>query len=250
MPTAAPTLVELLKAGTHFGHRKGKWHPKMAPYIFAERSGVHIIDLEKTQSQLAAACDFVRSLVERGGTIVFVGTKRQVNPVIRSEAMRCGMPYVDSRWLGGTITNFAVIRRVIERYLSLKSQEAKGELSKYTKKEQVEIRRDIERMEKLVGGIQTLERIPEALFVVDVKHERTAVHEALRKGIPIVAMADTNANPSGILHVIPANDDASRSVALVTTMIAEAVLEGKQAAEAEAVAKAAAAQAAAEVKTT
>ncbi len=238
MSIPIPTLLELLKTSAHFGHRKGKWHPKMAPYIFSERSGVHIINLEKTQHQLAAACAYVRELVARGGKIVFVGTKRQVSPIILREAERVGMPYVHTRWLGGTITNFPVIRRVIDRYLTLKSQEQKGELQKYTKKEQVELRRDIARMEAMVGGIQSLERIPGALYVVDVKHERTAVREALRKGIPIVALADTNANPTGISYVIPGNDDASRSVAMVTKLIADAVLEGVAAAKAAAEAKA------------
>lgn len=232
-----PTLVEFLKAGSHFGHRVGKWHPKMAPYIYTSRNGVHIINIEKTRDMLAAALAFVRALAARGGKIIFVGTKRQASLVIRREAERAGMPFVDTRWLGGTITNFEVIARVIEKYLSLQSQDAKGELGKYTKKEQVEIHRDIARMEGMVGGIQTLKSVPDALFVVDVKHERTAVREALAKKIPIVAISDTNTNPTGIAYPIPANDDALKSIEMITKLVADAVLEGQTEAKEEAASK-------------
>jgi small subunit ribosomal protein S2 len=191
---------------------------------------------------LADALAFVRALAARGGKIIFVGTKRQASLVIRREAERVGMPFVDTRWLGGTITNFEVIARVIEKYLTLKSQDAKGELGKYTKKEQVEIHRDITRMEGMVGGIQTLKSVPDALFVVDVKHERTAVREALAKKIPIVAVSDTNTNPTGIAYPIPANDDALKSIEMITKLVADAVLEGKAAAK-EAAAAASAAHA-------
>jgi small subunit ribosomal protein S2 len=226
-----PTLLELLKAGVHFGHRKGKRHPKMEPYIFAERNDIHIIDLEKTRKALARALEFVRDLSARGGIIVFVGTKRQVGRLVRQHAERAGCPFVGTRWLGGTITNFGIIHKVIDKFLTLKTQEEKGELGKYTKKEQLEIHRDIERMEGMVGGIRTLTRVPDALYIVDPKHERTAVREAKRKGVPVVALCDTNANIEGIRYVIPANDDATKSIELITALVADAVLEGKAAAK-------------------
>ena len=226
MPTI-PSLEDMLQAGVHFGHQTSRWHPKMAPYLFGSRSGVHIIDLETTQKKLAEALDFVKSVVARGGQVLFVGCKRQAKDLVREAAVSAGMPFVTERWLGGTLTNFAQIKKSIKRLKTLKEQQEKGELRKYTKKEQLLIAREIMEMEEKLGGIADMEKLPEAMFVVDVRHEKTAVEEARETGTKIVALCDSNVNPEFVQYVIPANDDAVKGIALMTRLVAEAVKEGK-----------------------
>lgn len=221
-----PTLVEMLQAGVHFGHQTSRWHPKMKNFIFGSRGGIHIVDLEKTQEMLPEALAFVKSIAARGGNVLFVGTKRQAQPIVEKYAKACGMPHVTRRWLGGTLTNFAQIKHTLKRLRMLKDQREKGELKKYTKKEQIILDREIDEMEHKVGGIQMLERPPEAIFVVDIRTEKTAVDEANSTGTKVVAICDTNVNPSGVHYVIPANDDAVKSIDLITRLVSEAVLEG------------------------
>lgn len=233
-----PTLLEMLKAGVHFGHQSSRWHPKMAPFIYGERSGVHIIDIEKTQTQIEKAMTFVTETAARGGSIVFVGTKRQAQPIVEAFAKEAGMPYINTRWLGGTLTNFAQIQKLIRHYLDLKDKMAKGELKKYTKLEQLQFSREIEELDEKIGGLSTLTKLPDALFILDARHEKTAVREATTMGVTMVALVDSNVNPRGIRYVIPGNDDAIGSLEMVTKLIAEAVKEGK--ARAFATAKAAA----------
>lgn len=222
-----PSLKDMLEAGMHFGHQKSHWHPKMAEYIFGERSRVHIIDLEKTQAQLEQTLNFIKGIVERGGVVLFVATKKQAQPIVKAAAESCGMPYVTERWLGGTLTNYPQIKQTLRRLRTLKEQREKGELKKYTKKEQLMLDREIEEKEHLVGGIQYMERVPEAVFVVDVRHEKTAVAEASKVGAKVIGLCDTNSNPTLIDYVIPANDDAVKSIKLVTALISEVILEGK-----------------------
>ena len=226
MIKSVPELVELLKAGVHFGHKTSRWHPKMAPFIFGARAGVHIIDLEKTQEQLVSALNFVRNLGKEGKTILFVGTKKQASPFIKSEAMAVGVPYVENRWLGGSITNWPEIYKLIKKYLDLRGKQERKELGKYTKKEQLEFQKDIERMRQLVEGMATLTRLPDALFLVDLKYEDTALREANQKGIPIVALCDTNVNPDKVQYPIPGNDDALKAIELIVKLVAQAYKEG------------------------
>lgn len=223
-----PELLTMLQSGVHFGHQLGKRHPKMEPYIFMEKSGFHIINLEKTQELLEEALAFVKKIVTNGGTILFLGTKKQAQPIIAKYAKECNMPYITERWLGGTVTNFAEISRVIRRYSDLKKKKSSGQLEKYTKKEQLDFDREIEKLDKIVGGIESLTRIPDAIFVCDVRKEKTAVSEAVKKNIPVVAMCDTNVNPTNVTYVIPANDDAVKSIELITGLICQAVLEGQK----------------------
>ncbi len=218
--------MELLSAGVHFGHRKSKWYPKMKPYIFSERNGVHIIDLEKTQTKLDEALKYVTELVANKKTIVFVGTKKQAQQMIADAALSCKMPYVNQRWLGGTMTNFAIVMKLIQKYKSLKRKKESGELEKYTKKERLEFDREIARLEKLVGGISVLEKMPDAIFVTDMKKEKTAITEARKRELPIVALCDSNVNPDLATYPIPANDDATKSLHLMINLMAEAVNEG------------------------
>ena len=221
-----PDLLTMLKSGVHFGHQKGKRHPKMEPYIFTEKSGFHIINLEKTQEKLEEALEFTKKIVSNGGTILFLGTKKQAQPIVTKYAKEVGMPYIIERWLGGTFTNFAEVSRLVKKFTELKKKKSSGQLDKYTKKEQLEFDREIEKLDKMVGGVESLSRIPDAIFVIDVKKEKTAVSEAVKKNIPIIAMCDTNVNPQKIDYVIPANDDAVKSIELITGLIAEAVKEG------------------------
>ena len=222
-----PTLLELLQAGVHFGHQKGRWHPKMKDFIFTERGGVHIIDLEKTVERLQIATDFIKETAQRGGVILFVGTKRQGQKIIEKYALACGMPYISERWIGGLFTNFSNVNKLIKKYKELTEKKESGALEKYTKKEQVEFNKEIEKLKKLVGGLAELKKIPEAIFVLDVKKEKTAVAEARKRKIPIVAFCDTNINPDLIDYPIPANDDAVKSIEIIVGLIAEAVNEGK-----------------------
>lgn len=221
------SLTDMLKAGMHFGHSTSRWHPKMAPYIFGVRSGVHIIDLEKTQELLDRALEQVKAVCSRGGVILFVGTKNQIKPIVKKYAEACGMPYVTERWLGGTLTNFRQIKESLKRFKSLKDQREKGELRKYTKKEQLMIQWEIEDMEKRLGGIENMTKVPDALFVIDVRTERTAVREAQVIGTQVIAVCDTNVNPLGVRYLIPANDDSVKTVELLCQVVSEAVKDGK-----------------------
>ncbi len=221
------TMKALLESGVHFGHRTNKWNPKMRSYIFTERNGIHIIDLQQTVKLLDEAYDFVRDRVSEGGTILFVGTKRQAQDTVREEAERCGMPYVNERWLGGTITNWFTIQKRIFELERLERMRDSGEIELLTKKEGLMIERDIARLEKRLSGIRTMKRLPDILFVVDVSREDTAVHEANLKEIPVIAMVDTNCDPKNVDYVIPSNDDAIRAIKLLVGKMADAVMEGK-----------------------
>ncbi|MFA6321911.1 MAG: 30S ribosomal protein S2 [Candidatus Buchananbacteria bacterium] len=221
-----PDLMTLLKAGSHFGHKLSKRHPKMEPYIFMNKGGFHIINLEQTQIKLQEALDFAKKVVSNGGTILFLGTKKQAQPIVVKYAKECGMPYVTERWLGGTFTNFGEISRMIRKLTDLKKKKALGQLEKYTKKEQLEFNKTIEKLDRMVGGIENMSKIPDAVFVVDIKKEKTAVAESLKKNISLIAMVDTNINPEIINYPIPANDDAVKSIEIVTSLMAEAVKEG------------------------
>ena len=207
-----PDLLTMLKSGVHFGHKLSKRHPKMEPFIFTSKNGFHIINIEETQTRLQAALAFVEKVVLNGGTILFLGTKKQAQPIIRKYAEACGMPFVVERWLGGTFTNFAAISKLTKKYRSLKEQKARGDLEKYTKKERLDFDREIQKLEKVVGGIAEMNRVPEAIFVCDIKKEKTAVREAIRKNVPIVALCDTNTNPDLVTYPIPSNDDAIKSI--------------------------------------
>lgn len=222
-----PSLMEMLKAGVHFGHRTSRWHPNMEPYIFGERSGVHIVDLEKTQKKMEEAGEFVKNLGMEGRTLLFVGTKKQAQELIQKKAEECEMPYVLERWIGGTITNFHTIRKRVQHYIDLVGKRDSGELEKYTKKERHEFGKEIEDLRRKIGGLVKLEKMPDAVFIMDIKTEKTALREALRKKIPVVAVCDTNVNPEGIKYVIPANDDALKSVGMMIEFIAESFKEGK-----------------------
>lgn len=226
MPTT-PTLIEMMKAGMHFGHSTSRWHPKMGKFIFGSRQGVHIINLERTQHYLSDALETIKGVAARGGVILFVGTKLQAKASVQKYAEACGMPYVIHRWLGGTLTNFNQMKQTLKRLKTLKDQRDKGELRKYTKKEQLFISRDIEDMEKKFGGIENLTRPPDVLFIIDIKTEKTALQEAATTSIPVIALCDTNVNPKGVTKVIPGNDDALKSIELVCKLACEAVKDGK-----------------------
>jgi len=223
----ATTIKQLLEAGAHFGHQTGRWHPRMKNYIFTKRNGIHIIDLEKTAAKLDEACNFVRQVVMDGGTILFVGTKKQAQESIAEEAKRCGMPYVDQRWLGGMLTNFATIQARIDYLVRLEDQQSRGEFGRLSKKEVLKLGEQIEKLNKQMGGIKEMTSLPNALFIVDPIKEKIALAEAKRMGIPVVAIVDTNCNPDEIDLPIPANDDAIRAIRLICSKIADAVLEGK-----------------------
>ncbi|MBV7336588.1 30S ribosomal protein S2 [Chloroflexi bacterium TSY] len=220
------TMKQLLEAGVHFGHRTRRWNPKMRPYIFTERSGIHIIDLQQTMLRLQEYYEMVRSLTAEGGTILFVGTKRQAQATIRQEAERCGTPYVNIRWLGGTLTNWATIKQRINYLLQLERRWDAGEFNNLIKKEQLLITREIEKLNRRIGGLKTMTKPPDMLFIVDVHSEDLAVREASKLEIPILAMVDTNSNPDPVRYIIPSNDDAIRAVKVVVSVIADAVEEG------------------------
>jgi small subunit ribosomal protein S2 len=221
------SLKELLEAGCHFGHQSSRWNPKMKPYIFTARDGIHVFDLAKTKEGLEAACAFAKATVADGGKIIFVGTKRQAKEVIKEVAQSVGMPYVSERWLGGTFTNWEQIKGRIERLKDLKEKREKGEFKGFTKKERLLIDREISRLEKFFGGIEALEELPEAIFVVDTKREMAAVKEAKKRGIKVIGLVDTNSDPDLVDYVIPANDDATKSIELVVRQIGEAIKEKK-----------------------
>lgn len=223
-----PDVVEMLKAGLHFGHRTSKWHPKMGKYIFTSRNGIHIIDLMKTAEGLEKSLAFVKDTISKGGTVLFLGTKPQVKDLVKKSAIKAGAPYIVERWLGGTMTNFSIISRGIKKYTSLKTQKEKGEWEKYAKKERLEMDKDLERMEKKYGGLATLTKIPDAILVIDAKTENTALAEAKTKKIITIALCDTNVNPEGIKYVIPGNDNSVKGVELILDLMTEAVIEGRE----------------------
>lgn len=225
---AVVSMKQLLEAGVHFGHQTRRWNPKMAEYIFTERNGIYIIDLQKTVKKLNEAYMFVRDLAAEGGEILFVGTKKQAQDAIKEEAVKCSMPYVNARWLGGMLTNFRTIRRRIDRLNQLRKMEEDGTFELLPKKEVIKLRLEIEKLEKFLGGIQEMKKIPSAMFIVDPRKERIAVSEAKKLGIPIVAIVDTNCDPDEIDVVIPGNDDAIRAVKLIAGAMAAAVIEGRQ----------------------
>lgn len=222
------TLLDMLQAGVHFGHQPSRRHPKMEPYLYATRGGVSIINLEKTKAGLTQASAFLRETVATGGTILFVGTKRQAREVVLRAAQNAGMPFVVDRWIGGLFTNFSHVRQLIHKLATLKEQRAAGQLAKYTKKEQLEFEREIERLDKLVGGLGALDRLPSTIVVVDVKHEKTSIREAQLMHVPIVALCDSNVNPAGIDYIIPANDDATKSITFITNILVEAIAQGRE----------------------
>ena len=225
---AVVSMKQLLEAGVHFGHHTRRWNPKMAEYIFTERNGVYIIDLQKTVKKIEEAYDFVRQLAEDGETVLFVGTKKQAQDSIREEAERVGMYYVNARWLGGMLTNFTTIKTRIDRLAQLRKMEEDGTFDLLPKKEVIKLNLEIERLEKYLGGIKDMKKLPGALFIVDPRKERNAVAEARKLNIPIVAIVDTNSDPDEIYYPIPDKDDAIRGVRLISSTIANAILEGKQ----------------------
>ncbi len=222
------SMKQLLEAGVHFGHQTRRWNPKMAEYIFTERNGIYIIDLQKTVKKLEEAYMFVRQIAENGDEILFVGTKKQAMDSVKEEAERCGMPYVNARWLGGMLTNFSTIKLRIRRLAQLKAMEENGTFELLPKKEVAKLKLQIEKLEKFLGGITEMKKMPAAMFIVDPRKERIAVSEAKKLGIPIVAIVDTNCDPDEIDYVIPGNDDAIRAVKLIAGAMADAVLEGRQ----------------------
>ncbi|MGA8891960.1 MAG: 30S ribosomal protein S2 [Anaeromyxobacteraceae bacterium] len=224
---SAITMKQLLEAGVHFGHQTKRWNPKMKPYIFGARNGIYIIDLQKTVGLARSAFRFVSDVVAKGGTVLFVGTKKQAQDAIREEASRSGMFYVTNRWLGGTLTNFKTVKTGIDRLKTIEKMKADGTYERLPKKEVASLEREREKLEKNLGGIKDLARLPAALFVIDTKKEYIAIHEANRLGIPVVAVVDTNCDPEGIDFTIPGNDDAIRSIRLFTSKVAEACIEGK-----------------------
>lgn len=225
--TKIPAVLELLKAGAHFGHQSSRWHPKMEPYIFGVRNGIHVIDLDKTVKQLEKVQDFINQIVSNGGTILFLGTKKQVQKTIKEEATRCNMPYLTHKWIGGFLTNFPVVIKLTKKYNDLVKKRDSGEFKKYTKKEQLDFSREIDKLEQAVFGVKDLEKIPDAIFVWDVKKEKTAIKESKVKKVPIIGICDTNTNPTGIDYVIPCNDDASKAIELIIKYIADCVLAAK-----------------------
>ena len=222
----AVSMKALLESGVHFGHRTNKWNPRMRPYIFTERNGIHIIDLQQTVKLLDEAFNKVRDTIAAGGTILFVGTKRQAQETIQEEADRCGMPYVNQRWLGGTLTNWVTIQQRLVELVRLEKMNDTGEINLLTKKEGLLINREVVRLNSRLSGLRNMKRLPDLVFVVDIEREATAVHEAFVKEIPVVAMVDTNCDPGKIDYVIPANDDAIRAIKLLVGRMADAVIEG------------------------
>jgi len=221
------TMRQMLEAGVHFGHQTRFWNPKMAPYIFGHRNKIHIVNLEKTLAMYQEAMKFVKKLSSNKGTILFVGTKRQAREIIKEEALRCGAPYVDHRWLGGMLTNFKTVKQSIKRLKEMEAMLQDGSLEKLPKKEALGIQRELVKFERSLGGIKELNGVPDALFIIDVGYQKGAVVEANKLGIPIIGVVDTNHSPEGITHVIPGNDDSSRAIRLYARGVADAILEGR-----------------------
>ncbi len=225
---AVITMKQLLESGVHFGHQTRRWNPKMAPYIFTERNGIYIIDLQKTVRKVEEMYHYVKNLAQDGGTVLIVGTKKQAQETVRIEASRCGMPYVNERWLGGMLTNFKTIKSRVDRLQKLEEMETDGSFYVLPKKEVLELRKEKERLYRFLGGIRNMRKIPDAVFIIDPRKERIAVAEARKLGIPIIAIVDTNCDPDEIDLVIPGNDDAIRAVRLLTGKLADAVIEGRE----------------------
>lgn len=221
------TIREMLDAGVHFGHRTRHWDPKMEPYIYGSRDKVHIINLEKTLVLFKDALNYLGGIAARRGKILFVGTKRAATSIIKEEALRCGMPYVDNRWLGGMLTNYRTVRQSIKRLKDLEIMLAEGNVERLIKKEALELRRELNKLERSLGGIKDMNGLPDVLFVIDIGHEKIAVTEAKKIGIPVVAVVDTNHNPAGISHIIPGNDDAIRAIELYVKQVADTIIEAK-----------------------
>lgn len=221
-------MKEMLESGMHFGHQTQRWNPKMKPYIYGARSKIYIINLDKTLPLFNAACDYMVNAVAKGGTVMFVGTKRQAQEIIQEEAERCGMFYVTNRWLGGMLTNFQTIRKSIDRLKKIKAMQEDGTIDQYKKKEKLLMEKQAIKLERNLGGIENMKELPSVMFVVDPKRENIAIVEANRLGIPVVAIADTNCDPDGIAYPIPGNDDAIKAIQLVTSRLADAVLAGKE----------------------
>jgi small subunit ribosomal protein S2 len=237
-------LADLLAAGAHFGHLTRRWNPKMKPYIFMEKNGIHVIDLKKTQELLEDALNAVSNIVSEGKRILFVGTKKQAKEIVQEEAKRCNADYATERWLGGMLTNFTTIRKSVKRLNNIEKMETDGTFDKITKKEVLRLTREKEKLQKVLDGIVDMTRLPGAIYVVDIKKEAIAVKEASRLGVPIVAIVDTNCDPDPITYPIPANDDAIKSIQLITKLVADAVIEGRQRAKATELEEAMAASAA------
>ena len=232
---AVVSMKQLLEAGVHFGHQTRRWNPKMAEYIYVERNGIYIIDLQKTVKKLEEAYDFVRTLSENGQSILFVGTKKQAQEAVKEEAERVGMYYVNARWLGGMLTNFKTMRTRVERLAQLKKMQEDGTFDMLPKKEVMKLMGDMEKLEKYLGGVKDMKKLPGALFVIDPRKEHNAIAEARKLHIPIVAIVDTNCDPDEVDYVIPGNDDAIRAIRLISQTMANAVLEGRQGEDAETV---------------
>jgi small subunit ribosomal protein S2 len=226
--TQIPSMMDMLKAGMHFGHQKSRWHPKMKPYIFGVRNGVHILNLERTVEELQKALDYTKGLAASGKVVLFVGTKRQAQSVVKAAAESCGMPFLTERWIGGLLTNFDETKQRIKKYKNLKQQIASGEIEKYTKKEQSDLVKLVAKMDKYLAGLTSLERMPDAMFVIDMRVCKTAVNEALRTNVPIIGVCDSNVNPDQAEFVIPANDDAVNSIKTISNLLAQAISEGKE----------------------
>jgi small subunit ribosomal protein S2 len=221
------TMRQMLEAGVHFGHQTRYWNPRMAPYIFGHRNKIHIINLEKTMVMYNDALKFARQLAGNKGTILFVGTKRQAREIVREEAIRCSMPFVDYRWLGGMLTNFKTVKQSIKRLKEMEAAVEDGSVERMSKKEGLQFQRELAKLQRGLGGIKTLDGIPDALFIVDVGYQKGAVFEARKLGVPVIGVVDSNNSPEGIAHVIPGNDDSSRAIRLYARGIADAVLEGR-----------------------
>ena len=233
MASNVVSMKALLEAGVHFGHQTRRWNPKMAPYIYTERNGIYIVDLQKTVRKLEEAYSFVRELAESGQSILFVGTKKQAQEAIKEEAARCGQYYVNARWLGGMMTNFKTMRTRVERLNQLKTMQEDGTFDMLPKKEVMKHMGEIAKLEKYLGGVKDMKKLPGALFIVDTRKERNAIAEAHKLGIPVVAIADTNCDPDEIDYVIPGNDDAIRAIRLIAAAMANAAIEGRQGEDAE-----------------
>jgi small subunit ribosomal protein S2 len=228
-----PSLEQMLQAGAHFGHKKSRWHPKMSPFIFGDRHGIHILNLEETQKQLETVLGQVKQMTKEGKIILFVSTKPQAREIVKAAALECGAPFLTDRWLGGMLTNFTEMKRLIKKYLRLKNEQATGELEKYTKKERLEIGKEIEKMDSYLIGLSTLEKLPDALFLPSVQQEKTAMQEARAMKVPVIGVCDSNANPRFVDYIIPANDDAVKSITLMANLVAAAIKEGKEEREKE-----------------
>ncbi len=223
-----PKIEDLLKAGAHFGHRTNRWHPKMKPFIFTAKNGVYIIDLRQTQQKLQLALEFIAKLSSEGKNILFIGTKSQVSRPLKEMAEKVKQPYVVGKWLGGYLTNFSIVKKSVKKYLDLIEKRDNGKLDKYTKKERLDFDREIKKLEERVGGLSQLNKLPDALFVWDVREENTAIREARQKNIPIIAICDTNVNPEDINYPIPANDDSTRTIKLIMSTIQETILNSQK----------------------